>query len=1058
MLGAVATRIDGVMTLLPGNRARALLVALGASLGRSRSASALIDDVWPDDAPRSPKNALQTQISRLRSAMAPGLLESGPAGYRLFLTNDQLDLTRAEALASDAERLRGQGMFDAALAAVASARELWRGEPGADLPPSHLAEELRRRASAVSRILDDVEVGALVGLGAHERALPLVRAAAQRDPVDERAAADFMRCLQAVGRTNEALAVFADIRALLADRLGTDPSQELVELNAELLRPVVVKLPVSIGLRAAPNELIGREADIEVIENSMTRSRVTTILGPGGSGKTRIAHELGVRASAERPVAFVELAALRRGEDVAAAITSTLGLSETDLKIGGLGIARVHTARERLRDALSAGPFLLVLDNCEHVVDDVAQIVDELVAASERLTVLATSRSPLAITAESTYPLPPLDIGGAESPAVELFVSRARAVRPGVTFDAQDVARLCRTLDGLPLAIELAAARVRTMTVADIDARLEHRFALLRSTDRTRPERHRTLHAVIDWSWNLLGLEQQRALTRLCRFPAGFTAEAAELVAEFDGVLDVAEALDGLVSQSLLTVVDEYDHVRYHMLETVREFGEEQLTSAEAGEVADRRLAWGADLARRAGEGYRGGRQVEMILLLESDHDNLLDVLRGALRDERWPQAYSIFAVLAYFWSMRGAHTEVVNWAPRFADVANEGPDAADVASDDLVLAHVVILAHVAYGGDVREAVRIRSRIRRIVAARDDLDPGLRFVAEVLVGRSDGRGLARKMAHSVRDDDLSVRNFAFMVRGSLYENAGYLFQAANDAEAAKSVAQRRGDLWGTASATQSLGSIYGQAGRYEDAISNYSTAAELLWDLHAYDESSQTRGFASSALIAAGRIDDGRALIADMAEMMSGVSSPVPADADQTHQRLASTTATLAEADLGEGRIDEGLAHYRRSVEISGFDNERQGDPYLTMIASASVSAHALYGRTTEIADAAKFLESVASVRLGPSGFRDLPQLGAVACAIGSFELQSGADRSRGLRLIVLSAKIKARQDYPSMRPERHLEAARAVMGTAAVDRVIADEAATTRAGALEKILAVLRP
>ncbi|MDJ0392127.1 BTAD domain-containing putative transcriptional regulator [Rhodococcus sp. G-MC3] len=1062
VLGAVATRIDGVMTPLPGNRSRALLVALGASPGRIRSAAALIDDVWPDEAPRSPKNALQTQISRLRSALAPGLLESGPAGYRLVLTVDQFDLTCAQSRASDARANVAEGRFDEALISVASARSLWRGEPAADLPASGLAEELGRRAKVVARALDEIEIGALLALGDHDRALPLIRAAVHHDPLDEQAAEHLMRCLNALGRTNDALAAFARIRGSLADALGTDPSAMLVELNAELLEAPPAKVAVAIGLRAAPNELIGREADIAALEALMARSRSTTILGPGGSGKTRIAHELGARARENTPVAVVELASLRRGQDVAAAITSTLGLSETELKIGRLGIGRVHTAQERLREALSARPSLLILDNCEHVVDDVALIVDELISASEHVTILATSRSPLAITAEVTYPLPPLYMEGPGSPAAELFVARARAVRPGVMFDPAEVDRLCRTLDGLPLAIELAAARVRTLAVADINSRLEHRFALLRSSDRTRPERHRTLHAVIDWSWNLLEQDQQLALTRLCRFPAGFTAHAAEHVAGFGGVDDVLDAIGGLVGQSLLTVVDEGDHIRYHMLETVREFGEEQLDDADDAVVTERMLQWGSSLARTVTDGYRQSRQIEVIRILEEDHDNLLDVLRHALHARRWPVAYAIFAALSYFWSMRGAHTEVLNWAPRFLRAPIEGAEAAEIIDDDVVLTNLVILAHAAHDENIREAARIRVRIRRCLSARRRIEPGLRFVAEILVGRSDGRGLARKLARGIRDREASVRNLALMFRATLHENLGCLHEGARDAEAAKCLAERRGDLWIVASSSQALGSIHGQSGRHEDAIANYTMAADLLWDLHAYDESIQMRGYASGALIAAGRIDEGRAM-AETMEMSAGGQSPIPAssipiDADTTDQRLASVTATLAEADIAEGKIKEGLAQHRRAVDIAGFAGDSRGDPSLTMLASASVSAHALHGGTGTIVDAAAVLEFVASTRMGPGGFRDLPQLGAVACAIGSFDIQSRRDPDRGIRLLAISVKAKARQDYPSMRPERHLDAARAVLGDRAVDVAIKSVAHTTRAGALAEILELLRP
>ncbi len=1058
VLGAVCTRVDGVLVPIPGTRARALLVALACSPGVSRSVTALVDDVWPDAPPRAPKNALQTQVSRLRAALPPGTVVSGPAGYRLALAPEQLDLTSAELRVVEARDNLARGMFDAALGLVGAARALWRGEPGSDLVDGVVADEVRSRAAAAADALDAVEVGAFLGLQDFERALPPARRAAIRDELDERAAADLMRCLHGLGRSNEALTVFAAVRRGLAERLGTDPSDELVDLNAEILKPNAPRAPMAVGLRAAPNELIGRDRDIAAIEALMTRARVTTIMGPGGSGKTRLAHEIGSRASSSMPVALVELASLRRGIDVSAAISGTLGLSEAEPKIGGIGIGRVRTAGERLREALSGRAVLLILDNCEHVIDDVAEIVDELVGASEHLRVLATSRAPMSITSESVYPLPPLVAGGIDSPAAQLFVSRARAVRPGASYDPVEVDRLCRTLDGLPLAIELAAARVRTLTVADINSRLEHRFALLRSTDRTRPERHRTLHAVIEWSWNLLEPSQQRALARLCGFPAGFTVGAAEQVAGFDGVDDVADALDGLANQSLLTVVDEHDHVRYHMLETVREFGEEQRRDNEITEVRRRMLEWGTGVARTAGTGYRAADQIEMIRMLEADHDNLLDVLRHSIDDEKWPQAYTLFATLAFFWSLRGAHTEVLNWAPRMVHAPSDGPATLGVDDDHLVLAHVVLLAHIGYTGGVRDAARVRTRLRHSLRTRPYVESGLRFVAEVLVGRIDGRGLARRLAENTRSSDPSLRNVAFMIRAALAENFGYLYQAARDAENAAAIAAERGDMWSTASALQSLGSIHGQSGRPELAVSTYSRAADLLWELHSYDESVQTRGFAAAAMIASGRIAQGRAMIDDISAMSVEGESSVAADSQQRDQRLASITATRAEADLAEGKIESGLALYRRSIEIAGFSVDSHNDPYLTLLASASIAAHALYGAVEEVADAVDVLRSVALVRLGGSEFRDLPQLGAVACALGSFEVHSGRDPERGVALVVLSVKARARQDYPSTRPDRHLDAARRIVGADVVDLEIARREHTTRAGALAGILELLRP
>nr|WP_260850749.1 BTAD domain-containing putative transcriptional regulator [Rhodococcus sp. WB9] len=401
-------------------------------------------------------------------------------------------------------------------------------------PGGPAATELAADAAVIRGQLKVAELAALVVVEDWDAALPKALAHVAAEPLDEQGHAHLMRALAGLGRDNEALDVFATFRKRMVSRLGADPSPALVALHTEILRggrPGAVAAPLlvspdrtAIGLRAAPNALLGRDSDIAEIERSLTSSRVVTILGPGGAGKTRLAHELGARAATGTSVALVELASLRSSEDVVAAISSTLGLSEVDIAPGRLTVSRVHSARERLREALSAGPMLLILDNCEHVIGACSEIVADLVAAGDQLTVLTTSRAPLMLASEAVYPLPPLAIDEDDAPAVQLFTVRARAVRPTARLDPETVRSVCRTLDGLPLAIELAAARVRSMSVEDIGRRLEHRFALLRSHDPTSPERHRTLHAVIDWSWQLLGEQQQIALRRLCRFPAGFTS------------------------------------------------------------------------------------------------------------------------------------------------------------------------------------------------------------------------------------------------------------------------------------------------------------------------------------------------------------------------------------------------------------------------------------------------------------------------------------------------------------------------------------------------------
>ncbi len=1073
LLGVVSTRRGGELVAVAGPRARILLVALARTPGRVRSAQALIEDVWGESPPRSPANALHTQISRLRAVLPDGALESGPAGYRLDLSRTQVDLTLARVLEQQAQQRNADGDHGGAVDAVRQAKALWRGEPGADLPSGDLARELADDAATRASALDLVELTALVSAGALREALPLARSATDRAPLDEQAHGQLMLVLHGLGLGNEALEVFAGLRTRLAEQLGTDPSPRLVELNAAVLtgsHPVqtaaVIDVetgashPSSIGLRAAPNSLLGRDADLVAVKQLLDVARVVTVLGPGGTGKTRFAHELGLRAAQRVPVALVELASLRSGEDVVAAISAVLGVGEVELTPGtGLTRARLHDARDRLREALSARPTLLILDNCEHLIDDVAEVVADLVAASDRLTVLATSRAPMAITAESVYPLPPLRIDESGSPATELFRVRAQAVRPSVRLDAAVVARLCRTLDGLPLAIELAAARVRTMTVEDINTRLSDRFALLRSGDPTSPHRHRTLHAVIDWSWNLLEDDQKVMLRRLCRFPAGFTLDAATAVAQFGEVGSAADALEGLVGQSMLTVVEDQTGLRYHMLETVREFGEERLASAgavEAETVADRTSDWAQRFCRDAVHAFLGGDQMTASQAVDAEHDNLLAVLRRVSEVRRDVDTLTVFPVLGVLWSLRGAHTEVTSWCERILRIDPRSSAVQSVSSDALALSYLLVAGHLAFGGRSRALAVARIRLRDTARTRTDLDPSIALVAALTVLPAHDKRIGRVLARAVRNPDPAARSTALIVRANLRENAGDLHGSRIDAIAALTLARESGQDWTVSMVCQHLGSLAAQSARYDEAVVWYREGVDLLWRLHAFDEAAALRSYIAAALVGLGRIDEARRELDDMGRLVE-MPSDVPGVRDRG-SATASVVSARAELDLATGATGAGLDGYRRALESVGWtgsETETLPDPFGLLVLAAAVDAHVLAGRPSDARDVVDWLTVKVLDHIGPDGYPDLPQIGAVACAVGSHDVATG--RPDGVRLLALATRGAARQDFPSMRLSHHLDRAAAVLGDVRVDEALAGVASLPRRGARAQILEVLR-
>ena len=1080
VLGEIALRRNGELVAVPGARARLLIAALAVHPGRSRSAQALIDDIWGEQPPRAPMNALHTQVSRLRSALPDGALEIGPAGYRLLLDANHLDLSLLRTLEQEARRHLERGDTTSCLDTVAAARRLWRGEPGADLPPGPVADEVRELAAARASNLDAVELTARETAGDIAGALWMARRSAASRPLDEPAHATLMRLLAADGRGNEALEVFAGLRARLGAELGADPGPSLVALNTAILRgdypegpaagrPTPISSAVqrvssaqhaltpedrpesaappntALGLRAAPNPLLGRERDLRELERLMREFRVTTVLGPGGTGKTRLAHELGTRQAQQQPVALVELASLRADSDgadaqamtcaeIENAIGAVLGVNEYTRETNVLRRSHTVDGKRRLREALSLRPMLLILDNCEHLVDAVAEVVADLIGSCEQLTVVTTSRAPLSITAETVHPLPPLAIDAQGSPATELFVSRARAVRPSARLDPEVVARLCHTLDGLPLAIELAAARVRAMSVEEIESRLEHRFALLRSGDRSSPERHRTLHAVIEWSWNLLEPEQQVALRRLCRFPGGFTLRAAEFVVGGTDVVDAIAAVDGLVGQSLLTVLadDEAIDTRYRMLETVREFGEEQLVAAgEAELVMERICGWAREFVREAAAAYEGPDQVRAVLSFAAELDNLLSVLRYAGENSDSHTIYSIFGPIAVLWVMRGAHMELMNWAPRVVAVPPPTGPRPPGAADFEMLTYIFLAMHLAFAdAGLRPIAIVRTRARRLLAD-DDLRPALRFLGELVSAPLVLGSAMRALAAGTRAQDEMTRALALLVRANLRENASYMQGSIRDGIQALAIVEGR-DQWGTAMCCQHLGQMASQAARYAEAVGYYRRAADLMQELRCYEESVELRSFLAISLVGTGQLAEARAeLEYALGVVDDGVGMDEPVT--QPNHRKAAGLAGLGELGLAEGQTRRGLRAFRRSLELFGWPGSVGGPgPGDIIVAAAVLDAHVLNGALDDVPGLPAQIARTARERL--TQFIDLPQIGGAAGALGSYFVHSGRDSRLGAELLAISQKAVGRQDYSSMRWSRHLSAATELAGADVID------------------------
>lgn len=606
-----------------GERIRSLLRLLADAGPRGLASSSLITAIWPDSPPTHPTKALQILVSRARTLASAEAIARTESGYRLNLADEDVDIWALASLLSGAEEALANGATDQALESAETAAALGNGERA-------------RRIIAIARSRQ----------GRRREALPELEALTQADPLDEELAAEHLRTLAAVKGPSAALERFDRLRSLMIEAIGTRPGHVLRRVHEELL---ALDRPMRSGLRHSAASLLGRHRDIEELSGLLSTARLISIVGPGGLGKTRLAQELAQLSSLPR-VHVIELAAISHADEILNAIADGLRVRETvnhlDRNSSGPDL------RRQVITALSTGPNLLVLDNCEHLIDGVAAIVNDLLAAVADLRVLTTSRTPLRLTAEHVYMLGQLSPSEAE----ELFIQRARAARPTVTIDSDTVASLVGHLDGLPLAIELAAAKTRTLTPETILDNLTDRFVLLRGGDRTAPERHQTLQAVVDWSWQLLDDDAKTALMTMALLPDAFGADCVEDILEATAM----RTIEDLVDQSLLTVIERDGRVRFRMLETIREYGHlRRGESAEAEQIENAVEQWAVDTCQSLIDDILGSRQLQAVGRLRAEEHNLTPVLRHLLdcRDDR---SIVMLAALLPYWMVGGEHIRII--------------------------------------------------------------------------------------------------------------------------------------------------------------------------------------------------------------------------------------------------------------------------------------------------------------------------------------------------------------------------------------------------------------
>ncbi|WP_067831753.1 BTAD domain-containing putative transcriptional regulator [Actinomadura kijaniata] len=682
---------EGRPVKIPEAKVRALLANLLVHGGRPVPADRLVEDLWEGSPPGGSVNTLQTKISQLRRVLGRERVVREPAGYRLLLADGAVDALRFQELA---ERARAHREPAVKGDLFADALALWRGPAYADVAESPFARgEITRLEELRLSVLEDQAEVRLV-LGEHTALAAELGELVARHPLRERLRMAHMRALYQAGRQGEALRSFQELRRQLAEELGASPGPAVSALHEAILRQEPhLAPPAAAGrprrrtnLPAPLTALIGRREAVGQVRARLgpgSTTRLVTLTGLGGVGKTRLAIAA-ARDIAERfadGVWLVELSGLSAAstpDDIAERIITTLGLCDTAATEPDL-----DDLVNWLGQAVADKRLLLLLDNCEHVVEAVAALAGTVLSAVPGAHLLVTSQEALGIPGEVVHPVPPLALPEhadpavvARSSAVELFVERAAAAVPGFALDADNapaVSAICRRLDGIPLALELVAPRLRTLSPEQLAACLDDRFTLPEVHARGLPARQRTLRRMLDWSWELLTADERTVLRRLAVHADGCTLASAEAVCAGPDLPAgrVPDLLARLVDRSL--VVREAE--RFRLLESVAAYGAERL--AEAGEEAAVRAAFVrcyTALAEDADDRLRGPDQRHRLEHLDAETVNLRRALDLAVAERDAGHALRLVNALAWYWFLRGRLTEARRSIQ--AALAADGPAA----------------------------------------------------------------------------------------------------------------------------------------------------------------------------------------------------------------------------------------------------------------------------------------------------------------------------------------------------------------------------------------------
>jgi len=1062
VLGALEVWRDERLVPVAGSRVRALLVRLALDAGRDVSPSELIDAIWEEAPPADAGHALQALVSRLRRALGTDAVRFSAAGYRLALAPHDVDALAFEAAARTGAATLRAGDAAGAAQLLRDALARWRGPALGELATAQrFAVEAADRLEALrlAATTDRIEAELLLGGGAG--LVPELDRLTAAHPLHERLAAQRMRALAAAGRTAEAVDAYEQIRVRLDAELGAVPSADLRAAHLAVIDgtagataaapTTVAPAPASprrTNLRFTLTSFVGRDEEIERLDALLAEHRLVTLIGPGGAGKTRLAAEVaGLQVGrAADGVWMVELATISDPDDIVTGVLGALGLREASLlrqSATGASAPPDTDPAAHLLDVLAERETVLVLDNCEHLIAAAAVLADQLLAHCPRLRIVATSREPLGIAGERLEIVPPLGLPPAdadprtalEHPAVRLFADRAADASPGFAVDAAtvgSVVEICRRLDGLPLAIELAAARLRSLPAPQIAARLDDRFRLLTGGSRAALPRQQTLRAVVDWSWDLLTEDERLVARRVAVFPAGVTPESAAAVCADDG-LDAEAVLDllaSLVDRSLLILVDRRVP-RYRMLETIREYGIEQLS--EQRELSATRTAHArffAALADEADAHLRGPEQLPWFRHLEAERDNLLAALRWLADDGDARSALRLAVSLVWFWVLSGSPND----ATAAVRLAHAVPGDADPL-DRLIAESVVLLEDDARAADVRHD---------LAAVLDELEgldlsprPIAAAAAPIMAWFSSDRPRAERLfARARASDDAWVRATVPLALAQAAENDGDVEGVRRHVEEALVAFRALGERWALATTLSSLASLRKLEDDLEGAAAALEEARALLQEVGADSDNARLLLDIAGVRWRRGDVEGAR----DYARLSRDATDVGGIEAAFTGAFLARVSWRLGDADEARAMIAAAL----RTVERVGPGRPERG--HLEASVRASAVLIAVDDGDLETARAHLEVAYPAAVET-----EDLPIAALVGVAVAAFASRVG-DATAATEILGAAARLRGGEDRTDPDIARLSAHLRETLGADAYDAAFAAGRWQQRDAALRRL------